>query len=756
MTRRDAAAKTAGATAYGTDLSAPRMLWGAYVTSAHPRAKILSIDTKAPRDLPGVVAVLSAADLPVHLPPRETPLDPPLLATGSVRYLGEPVAIVAAESRAEAQAAARRVIVRYEPEPAFTDIEAEFPTWPEASSLKGDPRVTGHVLARRGTFDDVARHADLVVEETFRTSMVAQVPLETHACLVTAEGNGWHVRTTTQTPFGLREDLADKLGVPQSRVRVEGTWVGGGFGGKNEALLESHAAVLATATGRPVRFALDFREEFLMSRTTQPAIYRMSVAVKGGRMVARRTRLLLDTGASLPGRDFALGYSLGFTLGPYVLDAWEVEGFALRTNRPPFGPHRAPLAPQCVFAAEGIVDATARKLGVDPVEFRRRHIWKAGSKTPFGQAVGPFAAAEALRRAGEMATLWRRDLPPHHGLGVAVGYWSTGTGAGGEARIRLGPEGMTIVQGEREIGNGTIVETLAAVASEACGLPRSAIRVEYADTSSAPFDSGVFGSRTASTLGFAVWKATMAALEEVSSRAGGARRKDEPAARLAWDGSEVVVERGGARIPLKGLLRPEEIRAGGLEREGKHYGGPGALDESVVVEGSLFPYSDFTASVHLAHVAVDEETGAVRVVRYAAFQDPGVVLDPEGFRGQVEGGVVMGLGTALSEEGIVDVRGGLTNPNLLDYRLPTLGDVPPLTIVALEGFPGAGVRGAKGIGEPPIIPVPAAVANAVADATGARVTEIPLSPERVARALELISPGAPGGRRAGRVPEAPR
>lgn len=765
MNRTDALPKAAGALTYGMDLSAPRMLWAVYVTAPHPHGRLLSLDTAAARAAPLVRAVLTSKDLPALLPKGETDPERPLLVGTASRFQGEPVALVAAETLEAARAGARLVQATWEVQPAFTDVDAEFPAWPDRERMKGDARVNAHVLAHRGDFDRIARRCDLVHEEVYRTPMVAQVPMEPHACLAKVTGEDWHVRSSTQTPFGLREDLADKLGLPQEKVRVEGTWVGGGFGGKNEALLEAHALLLSKLSRRPVRLALTFREEFLFSRTTQPAIFRLSSCVKGGRLVARRTRLLLDTGASLPGRDFALGFALGFTLGPYRLEAWELEGYALRTNRPPFGAHRAPLAPQCSFAAEGHLDSLARRMGVDPIEFRRAQVWTTGETNPFGQKVTPFAAAEALDRAQALEKVWREDLrrtstraasPAGQdrsgngvGIGVAVGFWSTGTSAGGEARLRLGPNGLSILQGEREIGNGSIVEGLRAVVSTRTGLPREAVTVEYADTSEAPYDSGVWGSRTTIALGRAVEKGCDALLRELAVRwtKGGPRRRDgarSPALSLTYEGGQVRVRNLDEVRPLATMLTPQERREGGLRAEGKEYGRSGTLDTSLVKEGVLYPYSDLIASVHLAQVSVDRSTGAVRVTRYAAFQDAGHVVDPEGYRGQVEGGLLMGLGTALTEEGLLTPEGRLQNPGLLDYRVPTIHDVPDeLHIEAIEGYAGSGPRGAKGAGEPPIIPVPAAVANAVAEATGTRVRELPLTPERVARALGLISPGAP-------------
>ncbi|MDE1819258.1 MAG: xanthine dehydrogenase family protein [Euryarchaeota archaeon] len=751
MTRPDALPKAEGRVEFGADLSAPRMLWAAYATAPHPHARLRSLSVDEALATPGVRAVLTAADLSALLPKRKPDPQRPLLVAKESRFQGEPFALVAAEDLATARAAARRVRADWEVLPAFTDLTKELPSWPTPEVMKGDDRVNAHVLASRGDFEKACRDADVVHDETYRTNMVAQVPMEPHACLARVRGEDWHVRTTTQTPFGLREDLVDKLGLPTERVRVEGTWVGGGFGGKNEALLEAHALLLSKRTGRPVRLALTFREEFLFSRTTQPAVFQMTSCVRGGRLIGRRTRLLLDTGASLPGRDFALGYALGFTLGPYRLDAWELEGYALRTHRPPFGPHRAPLAPQCSFAAESHLDSLARRIGVDPIAFRRQHVWEAGEKTAFGQEVPPFAAAEALARGQALERSWRAELPPGGGIGIAVGFWSTGTGAGGEAIVRLCPTGLTIVQGEREIGTGSVCEATRAIASRVTGLPMEAVQVEYLDTSRAPFDSGVWGSRTTIALGRAVQKACEALLHDLGRRGLGLgrghprqSRRGAPEVRLELFRGRVMVRQGELARPLVALLTSQERKRGGVEALGKEYGRSHDIDRSVVKDGELYPYSDLIASVHLAQVAVDRDTGAVRVERYAAFQDAGHVVDPEGYRGQVEGAVLMGLGTALTEEGLLTPQGRLQNPGLLDYRIPTIRDVPSeLQIVAIEGHPGSGPWGAKGVGEPPIIPVPAAVANALADATGARVLEIPLTPERVARALGIISARAP-------------
>jgi CO/xanthine dehydrogenase Mo-binding subunit len=729
--RPDAGVKLRGMATYGTDLSVPGMWWGALVLSPVAHGRIRSVDLSGARAVPGVVAI-GANDVPGLVGGNGGDAERPPFPRETIVYRHQPIAAVAAPSLEAARRAAALVRVETEPLPVKTDLESIFPDWP-GSGAGNSPHVAAHVRARRGDVDRILGEAETVVRETYRTAGVLQVPLEPHACLAEVTDGRWTVRTSTQSPFGLREDTATILGIPESSVVVDGTWVGGGFGGKNSALLEPYALLLAKAAGAPVRLALGYREEFLLSRSTLPSVVRMETGVSHGRIVARRVRLLLDVGSSLPGRDFATGYSIGFFLGPYVTPVFEVEGYAVRTNKPPFGPHRAPFVPQCAFVAESHLDEVARTIGVDPEAFRADHLWTEGARTHFGQAVGPFGLPAAVQAARTRAREWRAHLPPDHGVGIGAGFWSTMTGAGGEARVRLMPRELVVLQGEREIGSGSVLAGLSSVAERATGLPRERVRIDYADTSRAPFDSGVFGSRTVGALGRAVDEAVRALFAEVGRRMGTAGP-----VRLEVADDEIQAVAGTSRRAVRDLLTSEELAGDGLVAEGRHYGSTDAIDESVVLEGQFYPFRDFTGAAHVAEVSVDRATGTVRVERYAAFHDVGTVIDPATARAQVEGGVVMGLGAALTEEAIWADDGRLTNAGLLDYRIPTMGEVPPIEVTFIEGFAGAGPFGAKGLGEPPIVPVPATIAAAVRAATGAHLLELPLSAERVARALKVV------------------
>ena len=731
--RPDLAEKIAGRVRYATDLEVPGMLWGALVPAPVAHGRLRAVDLGPARARPGVVAI-SAADLAALVGGRQGDRDRPAFPHERVEYLHQPVAAVAAPSLAEARAAAKAVRVEVEPLPVVSDVDAVFPDWPGSSAAQ-HPSVAAHVHARRGEVEEAFRTAETVVRETYRTASVHQVALEPHACLAEVEGERWRVRTSTQSPFGVREDVASILGIPEESIVVEGTWVGGGFGGKGASFVEPWALLLARAAGRPVRLALTYRQEFLLGRTTLPAVVRMETAVSAGAIRARRVRLLLDVGTSLPGRDFATGYSIGFLLGPYRTPTFEVEGYAVRTNKPPFGPHRAPFAPQCAFVVESHLEEVARRVGIEPAAFKAAHLWETGGTTPFGQPITDFGLAAAHAAARELADDWRRAAPPGHGVGLGMGFWSTSTGAGGEARVTVSADGIRILQGEREIGSGSVLVGLAAVAERRTGLSRHRIRVEYGDTASAPYDAGVFGSRTVGALGRAVDDALVQILGTLAQRAGA-----PTPVRLAEGERGVELEGRGQRWPIADLLTNEERAQGGLTAHGKHYGRGGKIDESLVVDGTFYAYTDFTGAAHVAEVAVDAETGSVRVVRYAAFQDVGTVVDPPTARAQVEGGIVMGLGTALTEEAIWSAEGRLLNAGLVDYRLPTISEAPPIEVTFVEGHPGAGPFGAKGLGEPPIIPVPAAIASALRAAVGAHVTELPLNPERIARALKREEP----------------
>jgi len=726
--RPDASVKLDGSAVYGVDVERPGMLWAALVPSPVARGRLRSIDLAPARALPGVIAV-GPDDLAALLPGAGEPERP--IFPREISYRNQPIAAVAAPTLREARRAASLVRVDVDPLPALIDIEEAFPEWPDEAAARSG-HIIAHVLARHGDVEAAFRTADRVVEETYRTAGIQQVAMEPHACVASVTEDRWYVESSTQTPFGVREDTANLLGVPESSIVVDGTWVGGGFGGKGSSFLEPYALVLSKAAGRPVRLALEYAEEFRLGRSTLPSVIRLATAVRDGKIVGRRVRLLLDSGSSLPGRDFATGYSIGFLLGPYRTETFEVEGYGIRTNKPPFGPHRAPFAPQCAFAVESHLEEVARASGLDPDAFRAAHLWSDGDSTPMGQRVGPFGLSMAFERARAVAARWRAERAPGHGVGIGLGFWSTAVTAGGEVRLALTPTELRISQGEREIGSGSILSGLPSVAERAFGLPRERIRVEYSDTSRAPFDSGVYGSRTVSVLGQAVLAAA-AGLRKVL-----AERLDATApVELVVEGGEIVAVAGSRRRSVRALLLPSEA-AEGILATGRHYAKPGTIDESRVVTGSFYPYSDFSGAAHVAEVSVDLETGAVRVERYAAFHDAGTVIDPANARASIEGGIAMGLGTALTEESIWSEDGRLENAHLLDYRIPTLGEVPPIDVTFLEGFAGGGPFGAKGLGEPPIVPVPATIAAAVRDASGAHVTELPISAERVARALKLL------------------
>ncbi|MEM0129799.1 MAG: xanthine dehydrogenase family protein, partial [Thermoplasmata archaeon] len=418
--RPDARAKAAGAVPYGMDLTRPGMLFGALVLAPPPRGRLRSVDLSGATARPGVVAI-AAGDLPSLRGDGPTDAERPIFPREGeeIAYPYQPLAAVAAPTLAEARDAAAAVRVRIDPAAPVARPTGEGPAG----------ETIAHVHARHGDVEAAFASADLVLTETYTTAGVLQVALEPHAAIgeVDEASGRWTVRTSTQSPFGVREDLAAALGVPEERIVVHATWVGGGFGGKGSVLLEPYALLLARAAGRPVRLALTYREEFLLGRSTLPTFVRIASSVRGGAITGRRILWRLDAGASLPGRDFAAGYGIGFLAGPYRVPAIELEGYAIRTGKPPLGPHRAPLAPQGAFVAESHMDHLAERLGEDSAAFRERHAWREGDRTHLGQPVGPFGLAECFARARALADRWRRDRGPSEGIGIGAGFWSTGT-----------------------------------------------------------------------------------------------------------------------------------------------------------------------------------------------------------------------------------------------------------------------------------------------------------------------------------------
>jgi CO/xanthine dehydrogenase Mo-binding subunit len=734
--RHDARAKVTGRARYTTDLVVPGMLEAAVLRSPHPHARLMSIDTRAARRLPGVRAVLTGADL--------APLDPyfghavrdqPVLAIERVRYAGEPVAAVAAVDARTAETAVRLIEVRYEPldavltldaalapgAPAVQDPRPRSTLFPDVRDVAPDParNLCHHFAYRRGNPDAAFRDADLVAEATFTLPSIHHHPLEPHGAIAQLDAGSLTVWAGTQYPFAVRQMLAEMFGLPQSRVRVIVPYVGGAFGSRELMAAIPLAAALARAARAPVcvRFSA---EETARTLVRNAARVRIATAVRrDGTLLGRRAEIHLDAGAysdQSPRLAKKTGYRV---VGPYRIPHVDVHSYAVFTNTPSAGAYRGFGAPEVCWAYESQMDDIAVALGMDPVALRRKNLLKAGEEyAPGDRPVDSDlpAALDTLVAHG----------PAGAATGVAVALKDGGgTRTSSTAIVRLHADASaTVLASSAEIGQG-IQTALAQVAAAELGLEPARVAVTTPDTAVTPFDQRTNASRGAALLGLAVRDAARRVAEQVRAIAAEPLGVAPEACRL-----EAGRVRAGDRSIGLGEVIQRFFRDAGGELIGAGYYRPGTGTATLGAAASFWEIG-----LGAAEVAVDRETGAITLRRYVTLSDPGRAINPAAVEGQDLGGAMMGLGAALFEALVYD-GGQLLNPGLVDYRLPLFTDLPPVfDAVIVEGGGGPGPDGAKGVAEGSIVPVAPAIANAVFAATGVRIRDLPLTPERVWRAL---------------------
>ena len=745
--RADGLDKVTGIGRYAADLAATGVAQARFKYADHPHARIVRIDTSAARALPGVFAVITQDDVP-DVRHGAYVQDRTLFAADVVRYEGDVIAAVAALSPEIAARAVELIEVEYEVLPAIGHPEAAVAEGapvihPDWESYEGSEDVVreGNIASRstivKGDADAAMEGADVVVKERYEADMSHAVPIEPHAILAEWQGDRVTVWSSTQVPFVARAGVAHTLQLPEAHVRVIVPYLGGGFGGKCEFHYEAHIAALARAAGRPVRIVFSRREEFVAPdhRREGQVIEIETGARSDGTLVARRARLILDGGAYTTDNGFFPQLAAMMAVGPYKVDNVAVDSMLVYTNTTPSGSVRAPTAPQAAWALEQHMDSVAERLGIDPVELRRRTIVKQGDEGPTRQVFDPIGAAETLEKAVEMIG-YGKQLPDDEAIGVASAWWpSFGIASG--AYIKLNGDGSgTIVTGAQECGTGAVM-ALPMLAAEVLGMKPTDFGILYQDTDAGPFDSGASGSQTTFNNGRAVVRAAEDLREQLLDLAeeeleaargdleladGEVRVKGSPSKSISIPDlaekaheDRLLLGRGADAVPAM----PEVDAAGCTGRLG--------------MESFLAP----TFITHAVHIKVDRDTGVVRVLRVAAAHDSGRVLNPLGANGQVEGGVVMGIGMALSEGSLLSEDGRQRNPHLLDYKLQTMSDAPSIDIHWVEiDTPNAGPMGSKGIGEPPCVPTPGAVANALRKVTGKRLDRLPMTPERVWEAMQ--------------------
>jgi CO/xanthine dehydrogenase Mo-binding subunit len=573
--------------------------------------------------------------------------------------------------------------------------------------------------------------ADRIFEHRFRTGMVHQGYTEPRAAVAAWDSSGQvTVWSNTQLPFEVQNTLAEILQMAPSKIRVVVPGIGGGFGGKLRVGVEHVAAFLARATGRPVKIITTSEEELTAAYPRQGAVIELKTGVtKSGRITAKAGRIWFDTGAFAGSGPGVASVATLVLAGPYKIPNLHLEGFAVYTNKTNCGSFRAPSGPQSNFAVESQMDIIADALGLDPLELRLRNIVHEGDEGPTGQILESVGLEECLRKAAA-AIAWDDRRPGRwRGKGLACGWWTT-TGGSSGVYVKINPDGTVALNtGAAEIGTGALTGA-AQVLAEELGIDLADINVVSADTFSTPFDFGAQGSRTA----FAVGNACRAAVDDLKPRifalAAGQLGVEPEACRLA----DKHVLADGKRISLADLARLSQQTGGGLIAQGTFIAPPTAYDGKRV-DGHVYPaFHSPSFHAHAVDLSIDPETGEITVHKYVVAQDVGFALNPTYIEGQIEGGVAQGLGQALSEEIVYD-NGRVLNANLTDYKMPTTLDVPRVETILVQHAGLVGPYGAKGVGEPPNIEPPAAVANAVASATGLRLTSLPITAEHVALAL---------------------
>ncbi len=755
VTRLDAVDKATGTTRYVADLKIPGLLHAKLVTSPHPHARIRRIDTSRAEGLPGVVAVATHRDVP-DLRWGELVQDQRVFAKETVTWVGDPVAIVAAVDLETATRAAALVEVDYEPLPAVFDPEAalagDAPTinvgWESLAVLPpfaaSYAQVRGKNVAwrqriERGDVERAFREAHLVLEETYRVPMGQAAPIETHALVAQADPGGkLTIWTNIQIPFAAREVVAHALKLPMSRVRVIVPPIGGAFGAKCQVWLEPHVAALALKARRPVKLVLTREEEMTLCQPRHPAAIHIATAVsREGKLLARRARTLFDTGATTMLAPIQAGWGSFTVIGPYEVPNLDVDVTCVHTNTASSGLVRGPSGPQSCFAVESHMDELARRLGLDPLEFRLRNILAEGGQAPTGHRLTSVGLREALERAARGIGWGDRPKGTSRGKGLAVAFWSTLTGQGSGAVVQVNEDGSASLHtGAVDHGTGAASAGLAQIIAEDLQIPYETISLVHSDTETTPFDFGGVGSRTTFNQGQAVRLAVADAKRQLAQVASGQLGVPPEQLDLA-EGLFRVIGEPARQVPLTLCAALAPYTVGPVVGRGTYNGTPPSPSPDVRITGAFHRSLNAPSfGAQAAEVEVDPETGQVRVLKVAAALDVGYAINPLGIEGQIVGGVVQGLGIALTERSVLEA-GRIKNPSFLDFKLPLAPDVPPVEVHIVESArslpPGSetAIFGAKGVGEPPVIPTAAAVANAVADATGVRHHALPLTAERV-------------------------
>ncbi len=731
--RPDGVDKVVGKAIYGPDFVAPGMIHGAILRSPHAHARIRGIDTSKAAALPGVKAVVTGrdfkqqGDLQISLGEGSANVKHILhncIAYDKVLYNGHAVAAVAATSQSIAQAALELIEVDYEVLPHVLDLEEAcredapiLHETPVGDDGKKPTNITVDFSLGNGDPAAAIEGSAFVSSGRYRTLPVHQGYIEPHACVASwnadKQGQIW---CSSQGAFMVRAVTAAILDVPVSDIRVTPLEIGGGFGGKTTIYLEPVAMMLSRMAGRPVRLAMSRQEVFRASGPAPGCITQIRMGADAdGHLTGMESEVLYDAGA-FPGGGGQICVMV--SLGMYRFPNYKVTGRDAVTNMPSVVAYRAPAAPQVVFAIESCMDDLARQIGMDPIEFRLKNAVRPGDPNGLGTNFGEIGFVECLE-AAKQHPHWSAPLGENQGRGIAAGYWFN-VGGPSTASVAIAEDGsVAVVSGNPDIGGSRA--SMAIMASETLGVPYEEVRAIVGDTASVGYSMLTGGSRTTFATGKAVVEACQAVIDSMKARAAQIWGVDEGS--VSW--------RNGAAhcsVPDKAF---EPMTVADIAKTASNTGGPIAAEVSVNPHDALPAYG-----VHICDVEIDRETGQPSIKRYTAVQDVGCAIHPDYVEGQMQGGVVQGIGWALNEAYRFDADGRVDNASFLDYRMPVASDLPMIETVMVEKPNPAHPYGVKGVGEVPIVPPIPAIANAINDATGKRLRELPMTSDKVYDALQ--------------------
>jgi CO/xanthine dehydrogenase Mo-binding subunit len=731
--RFDARGKVSGEATYAADLEVEGILWAKTVRSPHPHARIVSIDTAAAKALPGVRAILTGDDLPANTMWGRRIVDVPVLAQGLVRFVGEQVAAVVADDEETAQRAVDLVDVTYEELPAVLDPEAAMAdgsqlVHPDVQEIKGMfydmPQPQNHFIVWdwvNGDLDAGFAEADLIVENTYTTPNVHQVYLEPHNQVTSIDDDGiFHVWAPCKAPYAARNQSALALGLQPDNIIFHPVTIGGDFGGKGSPMNVPLGYFLNKVTGKPVRMIFDYTEEFMAANPRHASTLTLRTGVMNdGTIVAHDSRVVFDSGAYAGFKPAGHLMGVSGVAGPYKAKAARIVEYMVYTNNPPCGHHRGPGEPQALWALESHIDEIALKLGLDPAAYRMAQLAAGGEPIALGEVYEENRSKETLQKAID-ASGYTNPKPAApdgmlYGRGFAIGERAPGGGQN-NAQVTMHRDGTVSLETPLFDNGAGGVTVLQQMVAETMGLRTDEVHVNIMETGIFEMDSGTGGSRVTNIAGIATHEATRKAHAELFKLS--AELDNWPEEQLEVRGHQLVRTDTGESKPWKDVVSRTTTPILGSHM----HSGRG---------------SDVTGfCVQVAEVAVDPDTGQVKLLKITTVHDTAQIINPLGHQGQINGGTVTGIGYGLFED-LQKEDGHVTTLSFADYKIPSIIDLPELNTVMLDpDSKGAGPYNIKAIGESPNAPTAPAIANAVADAIGVRIRDLPITAEKVYEALQ--------------------